>query len=178
MSIKITFTIQENHQNPHGNPVPFTRMLASQMNYASGRYVQWQSYVRNQFDRTVLWPMKVDFGNGIAILDDEIIECLEKNIPLKPEMLRKKMALLAKKAHPIKIKNYRAWMELKIYWCDESHGDSDNVFKGVADSLFENDKELDGSFESFHQKGKGIGHVDGIIIFDAGMKYVVSEKVL
>ena len=40
-------------------------------------------------------------------------------------------------------------MHLKIFWADETHGDADNVFKGVADSLFENDKELDGSFESF-----------------------------
>lgn len=106
-----------------------------------------------------------------GLVTDDILSAFLVNVI--PEVTGKELLQLDKKPHPIKIKEYRAEMHLKIYWSDESHGDADNVFKGVADSLFENDKELDGSFESFHTKdGKGIGRIEGIIIFDAGFKYV------
>ena len=41
----------------------------------------------------------------------------------------------------------RARMSIEIYWANEAHGDPDNVFKGIADALFVNDKNLGGSFE-------------------------------
>lgn len=47
-----------------------------------------------------------------------------------------------------------ATMSLKIYWKDCRHGDPDNIFKGIADTLFENDKHLDGSFKSIHAENK------------------------
>jgi len=39
-------------------------------------------------------------------------------------------------------------MDIKIFWANGMHADPDNVFKGIADALFKNDKFLDGSFES------------------------------
>jgi len=44
-------------------------------------------------------------------------------------------------------------MNIQIFWHGENHGDPDNVFKGIADALFADDKHLDGSFNSQHQKG-------------------------
>jgi Holliday junction resolvase RusA-like endonuclease len=47
-------------------------------------------------------------------------------------------------------------MDIKIFWMNGIHGDPDNIFKGIADALFKNDKFLDGSFEShYSQDGKG-----------------------
>lgn len=45
-------------------------------------------------------------------------------------------------------KDTKARMNLKIYWANGAHGDPDNIFKGIADALFKNDKNLDGSFVS------------------------------
>ena len=161
--IKITFTITGNHQDPMGNPIPFQRVIASQMRYASGRYMQWQSFARAQFDRTKNYAFDI-------ITDSILANGIDAEMPIA--VLRKELARLAKKPHPIKIEKYRATMHLDIYWTNEQHGDADNVFKGVADSLFENDKELDGSFTARHQRDKTApGRIDGIIIFEEGMLY-------
>jgi Holliday junction resolvase RusA-like endonuclease len=47
--------------------------------------------------------------------------------------------------------NETAEMNIKIFFSNKKHGDADNVFKGIADAIFENDKYLlKGSFESFY----------------------------
>ena len=38
-------------------------------------------------------------------------------------------------------------MDIKVYFKDKTHGDSDNIFKGIADAMFKNDKYLSGSFD-------------------------------
>lgn len=43
-------------------------------------------------------------------------------------------------------------MALLIYFKDKTHGDSDNIFKGIADALFENDKYISGSFDYDYDK--------------------------
>lgn len=49
---------------------------------------------------------------------------------------------------PIEIpKGTKAYMHLKIYFANNKHSDSDNIFKGIADALFVNDKKLAGSFD-------------------------------
>ncbi len=50
-------------------------------------------------------------------------------------------------------------MDIKIFWVNGIHADPDNVFKGLADALFKNDKYLDGSFESRYAPD-GRGRVD------------------
>ena len=50
----------------------------------------------------------------------------------------------------------RAYMAIRIHWVNGVHADPDNVFKGLADAIFKNDKFLDGSFESrYAPDGKG-----------------------
>lgn len=44
--------------------------------------------------------------------------------------------------NPKKIK-----MDMMIYFGNKTHGDSDNIFKGIADSLFPQDKTVCGSFD-------------------------------
>jgi hypothetical protein len=52
-------------------------------------------------------------------------------------------------------------MAIKISWVNGVHADPDNVFKGLADTLFKNDKFLDGSFESrYAADGKGMVDVE------------------
>ena len=47
---------------------------------------------------------------------------------------------LAKK--PIPATKEKIRMTIKIYWMNRAHADCDNVFKGIADALFMNDKYL------------------------------------
>ncbi len=57
---------------------------------------------------------------------------------------------------PIDIQNSTARMDIRIFWKNGAHGDPENVFGSIADALFVNDKNLDGSFESAQtQNGKG-----------------------
>jgi hypothetical protein len=37
-------------------------------------------------------------------------------------------------------------MDILIGWANGHHGDNDNTWKGIADALFVNDKDIDGSF--------------------------------
>ena len=50
-------------------------------------------------------------------------------------------------------------MSITIFWVNGVHADPDNVFKGLADALFLNDKFLDGAFES-HYSPDGKGRVE------------------
>ncbi len=57
--------------------------------------------------------------------------------------------------HQILKNNQKYKMDIKIYFYDKTHGDSDNVFKGIADAIFTkplNDKYLCGSFDFFYDK--------------------------
>lgn len=45
-------------------------------------------------------------------------------------------------------------MDLKIYYGSKTHADNDNIFKGIADALFANDKDLDGSFVGSYDTGQ------------------------
>lgn len=53
---------------------------------------------------------------------------------------------------PLTILKNSARMDIKIAWANEHHGDPDNIFKGIADALFYDDKHLAGSFEFEHGK--------------------------
>ena len=50
-------------------------------------------------------------------------------------------------------------VDIFILWANEKHADCDNVFKGILDALFKNDKGVAaGSFESA-RAGDGVGRV-------------------
>ena len=51
---------------------------------------------------------------------------------------------------PILKSNDKIHVVMNIYFKDKTHADSDNIFKGIADSLFQNDKYVSGSFDFFY----------------------------
>lgn len=58
----------------------------------------------------------------------------------------------------------KAYMHIMIHWANHHHGDPDNVWKGIADSLFANDKHVSGSFDYvMADDGKGLVEVQIII---------------
>ena len=113
------FTIYGNNENPKGNPIPYLRMTqGSQWTKAALRYSQWKAYAR---------MCLVDSLQGIP--KDNALWCITKN----------------NKA--IEYTKDKAEMQLKIFFANRAHADSDNIFKGIADALFVNDKFLSGSFD-------------------------------
>lgn len=61
---------------------------------------------------------------------------------------------------PIEVpKGYKVWMTVMSTFMNETHPDSDNVFKGIADALFQNDKKVAGLHDFDVVKG-GRGRVD------------------
>jgi len=72
-------------------------------------------------------------------------KCLEKQNNLK-----------AVAGKPIKLTEEKtATMDIAIEWANKAHADCDNIFKGIADALFDNDKHItSGSFKSCMSKSK------------------------
>lgn len=62
----------------------------------------------------------------------------------------KVLTAFARERQPIVLEDLHAFMDIIICFDGENHGDSDNVWKGIADSLFFNDKHVAGSFEYIH----------------------------
>ncbi len=116
-----SFTIQGNHEDIHGNAIPKIRKTyRQQWTPEAQRYVAWKVYVQDAFLRSLL---DIDFKVHVRSLR------------------------VAKK--PIKLEEgEKAVMDIRIFWKDETHGDPENIFGSIADALFYNDKNLDGSFKS------------------------------
>ena len=107
-----TFTIRGNHEDPFGNPIPFQRVIKQQMRYAAARYLAWMKYVRAVF----------------------VSEC---------EVDSRMVMMAARDGPPISLaKGQTAGIAIRVFWANETHGDLDNVLKGILDSLFENDKGI------------------------------------
>ena len=130
---KITFLVKGNQDDWHGNPVPYVRVVKRALWLPEAkRYNAWKSYVRRSF-----------YGDY-----PEYLMCAGKT--LLPDLL----PLTTNSAD-------RARMDIRIYWRNGIHGDPDNIFKGIADALFTNDKFLDGSFETHYSPdGKGRVEID------------------
>lgn len=127
--MNITFNIYGNHEDPEGNPIPYVRSTQGALWRPNARrYSAWKGYVQKSL-------IIADFK------DDAVVQ------------IRNNMLRLGK---PFEIGNRKARMDLIIHWKNNAHGDPDNIFKGIADALFWNDKNLDGSFESrLSQNNKG-----------------------
>lgn len=126
--MELTFTIRGNHEDPHGNPVPYVRSTRGALWRKDGkRYAEWKQFVRAAF-------LAVCFQN-------------EKCIPwISKESARELYDLSIK---PIDTRQFwEARMNLMIYWRNRAHGDPDNIWKGIADALFADDRNLNGGFES------------------------------
>jgi len=120
MKKTITFTIKGNPEDLYGNPVPYIRVVGRALWLPNARkYHAWKCYVRKSFFSG--YPEYVMSDGKKLLLDDQ----------------------------PFTTKaSARSRMDIKIFWMNGIHGDPDNIFKGIADALFKNDKYLDGSFES------------------------------
>lgn len=133
MNTQINFTIHGNQEDPTGNAIPYLRTTQkSQWTDKAKRYANWKDFVRAAYLDAVL-PLKKISREEFADYHD---------------VIQKK---------PIKAKKDRSCMDILIYWKNDAHADPDNIFKGIADALFENDKYLVGSFDYIYceyQKGR------------------------
>lgn len=116
--MEIYFEIIGNQENEKGNPIGYHRTTqGSYWNKGSKRYFAWKQYV---------------------------VEAYLKVLP-KDEADRFRLAReVDKKLKPISEK--KAFIEMNITYGSRIHADQDNIFKGIADALFINDKEVDGMF--------------------------------
>jgi ribosomal protein S9 len=141
------FIIKGNQEKPDGNPIPYHRATqGSFWNPANRRYHAWKDYVRREFGSQVFGNKSVKVTSHNA---DDVFRMTGR---------------IMKNESPIVIpKGSEARMDIWIWWANGAHADADNVFKGIADALFENDKDLTaGSFESMVAPDKK-GRVDVII---------------
>ena len=147
--MKIQFTIHGNHEDPAGNPIPKARLtLRQQWTDKAERYALWKEHVRSAYYQT----MNV---NGNPVIIDDRLEAREFTLDDN----------LAKETKPIQLSKAPARMDIKIFWKNRAHGDPENVFGSIADALFANDKNLDGSFTShMSQDAKGRVEVEIRII--------------
>jgi hypothetical protein len=128
----IKFTIYGNQEDNEGNPVPYLRVVRGALWLPQARrYAAWKDYVRGAL--FLIHPNSAPNMNDFPHGD-----------------------------FPFTTKSsIRARMDIRIFWRNGVHGDPDNIFKGIADSLFKDDKFLDGSFESCHSSdGQGKVEVD------------------
>ena len=122
---KITFTINGNQLDPKGNPMPYQRTTqGTQWTDKAVRYQEWKSYVVAQ-----------------------LIDALDA-MP-REERMKYKNLIYISKGKPIIATNEKIYVNLKIEWKNDTsvRGDCDNIFKGIADALFVNDKYVAGSFD-------------------------------
>ena len=120
---KINFIVNGNQIDKTGNPIPYLRTTqASQWTDKTKRYQEWKGYVVSQFiDLIQAMPKeeRMRFADIVNLVDRK----------------------------PIKAMKNKIVMDMMIYFKDDTHADCDNIFKGVSDSLFMNDKYVAGSFD-------------------------------
>lgn len=120
----IKFTITGNQENDRGNPIPYTRSTqGGQFKANVRRYNAWKEHVRGAF----------------------IARCVDEKLLTHRDF--KDFLYVLPNGKPIRYDGRKARMDMQIYFSNKAHADSDNVFKGIADALFENDKYLSGSFD-------------------------------
>lgn len=128
---KFTFTIEGNQESKTGNPIPYFRTTqGSKFSKGAMRYADWKEHVKGSF-----LAHCIDMG----YLNHQDFKAL---IYVLPDM------------KPIVKSKNKIRMDIHSTFIDDSHADSDNIFKGIADALFQNDKYLEGSF-TFERGDKG-----------------------
>lgn len=112
----VQFTIKGNQEDPLGNPMAYFRTTqGSQFTKGAKRYHAWGDYVRAQLiDALARMKDRREYAEHFDF---------SKKKPIKASSLKQKMTL-------------------RIFFKDKTHADSDNIFKGIADALFMNDKYL------------------------------------
>jgi Holliday junction resolvase RusA-like endonuclease len=120
------FVIEGNQEKKHGNPMPyFRRTQGSLWSKGAQRYAAWVQYVRRECYMQTTLREKWEMPSG------------------RSKQFRY--------AHPFELlPMQKARMDIVIYFADEAHADPDNIFKGLADALFKNDKHLVHSTDYVH----------------------------
>jgi Holliday junction resolvase RusA-like endonuclease len=139
---KLTFTIKGNQLDTKGNPLPYLRTTqGSQWTDKAVKYQEWKMYVVAQF---------------IDALDAMTRE----------ERMGYKEFVYIATGKPIIATKGKIYVNLKIEWKNDTsvRGDCDNIFKGIADALFVNDKYVAGSFD-YETSKTNSGKVDVEIIW-------------
>lgn len=137
---KITFTIHGNQENTQGNPVPYFRTTqGSRWSPGAKRYSEWKEYVVARYLDAVR-------EQG----DESDIKLAEQN---------------AFFGHPIDTTS-PVRVAIKVFWADNTHGDLDNILKGILDALFKNDKCVSGVKASGEMGVERKGKVEITISFN------------
>lgn len=124
----VTFTIHGNQEHSDGNPCPYFRVTSeSKWSKGAKRYHAWCDHVRAAY-----------------------IDMLEDMGKEKRAEVKHLHDLTDKK--PIVNTGNKIHVGIMIFFKDKTHADSDNVFKGIADALFMNDKYVAGNFDYAYDK--------------------------
>lgn len=156
-----TFTIEGNHEDKAGNPLPYLRRTRNDLwKPASIRYNAWIQYVRKQcYMQTTL-------------TERELTTMLSVKMVAGKKVTHRTTTTL----HPFVLEPTQyAHMAITIWWANEAHADPDNIFKGLADALFKNDKHLSGSFDFVHAPDKR-GRVEVNITISQALELVAPAR--
>jgi hypothetical protein len=141
--MEIQFFIHGNNHDPYGNAVPKLKMTGKQQwTPKAQNYQRWKNHVVEAFEKSRrTYPLPEDFK------------------PKPKTVLR----LGRRGMKPLDISDeYTVRMDLVIAWKNGQHGDPENIFGSIADALFVNDKNLNGSFEA-QKSSDGFGKVCVVI---------------
>ena len=140
---EIEFLIKGNQEDPTGNPLGYTRTTqASKWNPKYQRYCKWKNYV---VSKCMTGMPKIGGFSSTIIADqsgDGKIQTISAGVPF------------TKNYYPFIIQKSNVIMDVRIKWANERRADPDNVFKGIADALFKDDKNVYGSVLPFEGETK------------------------
>lgn len=123
--MQIKFTILGNQDDQNGNPIPYERTTQKSLWMPRDRrYFAWLNYVRANY-----WAV-AQYQGIPMILSDAAKPKLRPGGASKPIQTKRKCR-----------------MDIFITFKNNARGDNDNVWKGIADALFENDRYVAGSFD-------------------------------
>ena len=150
--MKIEFIITGNQEDATGNTIPkIKKTRASYWTPEAQRYAKWKEFVQHAF--------------GVALANHLI------NNPQDQGTINHGSGVVGKATpKPIDLKaDQHACMDIKIYWKNKAHADSENCFGSIADALFVQDRNLDGSFTG-EVSADGKGRVEVSILIDEASK--------
>lgn len=131
------FTINGNHEDQNGNPIPKARFThRQQFTSKAGRYHEYLDYVRGRFTDSCFKQGKV---NAREKFDMQHFDFIDRK--------------------PLNTGNRKCFMRIFITWGSENHGDPENIFGAIADAIFQQDKYLAGAID-FDPVTRSAGRVD------------------
>lgn len=115
--IQYSFVVLGNPGNEFGNPQPYFRQTQnSKWSPEAKRYHDWQMHVAQSF-----------------VIQAELDDKTRREVAIS----------MVQNLRPLNIPDgHTAELNVDIWVVDEKHADADNIFKGILDSLFVNDKKV------------------------------------